>query len=88
MCQENWFTSEAVADKLEVMMSGLTQSVVDSVAASVEANGSLAADVDGLERLKKYAADRARLIRDVQLPRGKFVTMLHNDAWCNNFLFR
>ena len=45
-------------------------------------------DSDLVNRVKKFAKERKKRLVKVHKAEGKFLTILHNDAWCNNFMFR
>lgn len=45
-------------------------------------------DSDLPRRLKEFEATRKERFLSCHEPRGGFNCLLHNDAWCNNFMFR
>ena len=40
------------------------------------------------ESMEDYGKNVWKRIQEIHRPNGKFICMLHNDAWTNNFLFR
>ena len=45
-------------------------------------------DSDLVAKVRKFAGERKSKLVKVHKAEGKFLTILHNDAWCNNFMFK
>ena len=45
-------------------------------------------DPDLVKRLKKFTENWRSAVDTCMEPKGKFLSIIHNDAWCNNFMFK
>ena len=45
-------------------------------------------DRDLVSKVKAFAAVRKDKLTVAHKAKGKFLCVLHNDAWCNNFMFK
>ena len=45
-------------------------------------------DKQVIEKFKEFLPKRKEIIENLQIAQGNFNVILHNDAWCNNFMFK
>ena len=45
-------------------------------------------DKDLAQRAQKFEEKSKAILEKIHKPDGKFNCIIHNDAWCNNFLFK
>ena len=75
--------NKELADMMEMMMSNNDATFT----ASLEAvKGE--SDPDLVKKAKDFSSKRQELLDIAHKPEGKFLVIIHNDAWCNNFMFR
>ena len=82
---DNWFNykNKDMADLMERIMSNNDVIFADGLEVVI---GDTEPEL--VEKARKFAEKRKELLENAHKRKGKFVVLLHNDAWCNNFLFR
>ncbi len=83
---DNWMrnSDEDHVKLVDDYYAGLFQAIGDIVA-NASKDEDLVARVRALDRKGKMRAAHSINMEDVE---GKFVCVVHNDSWTNNFLFR
>ena len=81
----NWFSTKNVemSEMMEMMMASNDATFADVLEAVVKED-----DAHLVQKVKDFAPRRKDLLKTAHRAEGKFVVVLHNDAWCNNFMFK
>ena len=84
MTSQSWFNQES--QEMKEMMTMMFDSTFGNYLAVLD---KFLDDRSLLTKVQEFNKIRAEKVEAVHAPKeGGFNTLLHNDAWCNNFMFK